>query len=50
MKIKYELINGTMEIPDDIFEGLETEDERMGIICDYIHEHFLDNFVFEVIN
>lgn len=49
MKVKYELKSNdtVIEIPDELFDGIETEEEINGIICDCISEHFLENFTYE---
>lgn len=49
MKIKYELIENIIEIPDDMFAENATEDEKNMMIYEYILEHFNKNFNWEVI-
>ncbi len=50
MKIKYELIDNTVEIPDDLFDdGIDDKIDENFVICESIMEHFQENFTFEIV-
>lgn len=49
MKVKYELINCIVEIPDDLFDACETEDDKNDVIADYISDFIGNHISWEIL-